>query len=66
MSEMKSAWEKAMEKIEKLGKPSDEELKQLEHIPAGNRLAARFLKEENFDLDSELTKYKGTGIRKYR
>ena len=65
MSEMKSAWEKAMEKVEKLGKPSDEELKQLEHIPAGNRLAARFLKEENFDLDSELTKYKGTGIRKY-
>ena len=65
MGEMKSAWEKAMEKAEKLGKPSDEELKQLEHVPAGNRLAARFIKEEGFDLDSELTKYKGTGIRKY-
>lgn len=65
MSEMKSAWEKAMEKIEKLGKPSDEELRQLEHVPAGNRLAARYLKEEDFNLDAELIKYKGTGVRKY-
>ena len=65
MSEMKSAWEKAMEKAEKLGKPTDEELKQLEHIPTGNKLAARYLGEENYNLDAELTKYKGTGIRKY-
>ncbi len=65
MGEMKSAWEKAMEKAEKLGKPSDEELKQLEHVPTGNRLAARYLAEESFNLDAELTKYKGTGIRKY-
>ncbi len=65
MSEMKSAWEKAMERVEKLGKPSDDELKQLEHVPIGNRLAARYLKQENYDLDAELTKYKGTGIRKY-
>ena len=65
MTEMKSAWEKAMEKVEKLGKPSDEELKQLEHVPIGNRLAARYLKEEDYNLDAELTKYKGTGSRKY-
>lgn len=65
MSEMKSAWEKAMEKADKLGKPSDDELKQLEHVPAGNRIAARYLGEESYDLDAELTKYKGTGVRKY-
>jgi len=65
MSEMKSAWERAMEKVEKLGKPSEEELKQLEHIPTGNRLAARYLGEKSYDLDAELTKYKGTGIRRY-
>ena len=65
MGEMKSAWERAMEKVEKLGKPSEEELKQLEHVPAGNRLAARYLKEDNFNLDAELTKYKGSGFRKY-
>ena len=65
MSEMKSAWEKAMEKAERLGKPSDEELKQVEHVPAGNKMAARYLGEESYDLDAELTKYKGTGGRKY-
>ncbi len=65
MSEMKSAWERAMERVEKLGKPSEEELKRLEHIPTGNMLAAKYLHEENFDLDAELNKHKGTGIRQY-
>ena len=65
MSEMKSAWERAMERVEKLGKPSEEELKRLEHIPTGNMLAARYLHEDNFDLDAELNKHKGTGIRQY-
>ena len=65
MSEMKSAWEKAMEKVEKLGNLSEEELKQLEYKPAGNKLAAKYLQEMDYNLDAELTKYKGTGIRKY-
>lgn len=65
MEEIKSAWEKAMEKVEKLGKASEEELKRLEYIPLGNILAAQYLREEDYDLGAELTKYKGTGIRKY-
>jgi hypothetical protein len=65
MSEMKSAWEKAMERVEKLGKLSEEELKQLEHQPAGNKLAAKYLQETDYNLDAELTKYKGTGARRY-
>ncbi len=65
MSEMKSAWEKALEKAEKLGKPSTEELKRLEHIPTGNMIAAQYLQNDNYDLDAELTKYKGSGIRQY-
>jgi hypothetical protein len=65
MGEMKSAWEKAMEKAEKLGKPSEEELKQVEYIPTGNMIAAKFLQEEKYDLDAELTKYKGSGGRQY-
>ncbi|MFC1846137.1 hypothetical protein ACFLYM_01825 [Chloroflexota bacterium] len=65
MSEMKSAWEKAMEKAEKLGKPSTEELKRLEHIPTGNMLAAQYLQNDNYDLNAELTKYKGSGARNY-
>ncbi|MBM3118762.1 MAG: hypothetical protein FJ006_04295 [Chloroflexi bacterium] len=65
MSEMKSAWEKAMERVEKLGKLTEDELKQLECVPVGNRLAARYLQETDFNLDAELMKYKGTGLRKY-
>jgi len=65
MSEMKSAWEKAMEKAEKLGKLSEEEFKQREYQPAGNKLAAKYLQEMDYNLDAEMTKYKGTGIRKY-
>jgi len=65
MSEMKSAWEKAMEKVEKLGKLSEEDIKHLEYQPAGNKLAAKYLQEVDYNLDAELTKYKGTGVRKY-
>jgi hypothetical protein len=65
MGEMKSAWEKAMQKVEKLGKLSEEELKQLEYQPAGNKLAAKYLQETDYNLDAEMMKYKGTGVRKY-
>jgi hypothetical protein len=65
MTEMKSAWEKAMEKVEKMGKPTEEELKKMEYIPAGNTLAARYLNEDDFNLDGELSKYKGSGARPY-
>ena len=65
MGEMKSAWEKAKEKVERLGKPTEDEVKLFECVPVGNKLAARYLQETDFDLDAELTKYKGTGLRKY-
>ena len=65
MGDMKSAWEKAQEKAEKLGKLTDEEARQLECIPVGNKLAANYLQDTNYNLDAELTKYKGTGLRKY-
>ena len=65
MGEMKSAWEKAMEKVEKLGKLTEDEVKLFECVPVGNKLAARYLQETDFNLDAELMKYKGTGLRKY-
>jgi len=65
MGEMKSAWEKAKEKVDKLGKLTEEEARQLECIPVGNKLAARYLQDTSYNLDAELTKYKGTGLRKY-
>ncbi|UCH50822.1 MAG: hypothetical protein JSV54_07350 [Chloroflexota bacterium] len=65
MSEMKSAWEKAMEKVEKLGKLTEDEIKRFECVPIGNKLASKYLQEPDFNLDAKLMKYKGTGLRKY-
>ena len=65
MGEMKSARERAMEKVEKLGKLTEDEIKRFECIPVGNKLAATYLQEADFNLNSELTKFKGTGLRKY-
>jgi hypothetical protein len=65
MDEMKSAWERALEKVEGMGKLTEDEAKRIEHLPAGNRLAAKYLESPDFDLDAELTKYKGTGARKH-
>ena len=67
MTEMKSAWEKAMEKTENLGKLTEDELKQIEYVPIGNRLAAKFLELEKSsnELETELSKHKGTGTRKF-
>jgi len=65
MGEIKSAFEKAMEKVEKMGKPSEDELKRLQNLPAGNALAAKYLNDDKFNLDAELMKYKGSGDRKY-
>ncbi len=53
MGEMKSAWEKAQEKLEKLGKLTEEESRQLECIPVGNKLAARYLQDTNYNLDGD-------------
>jgi len=64
MSEMKSAYERAMERAEKIGDASPDELMRLEAAPKGNQMAARFMKEPVLDLDAELNKYKGSGIRK--
>jgi hypothetical protein len=65
MGEIKSAWEKALEKAEQLGKPTEDEIKRLEHIPTGNALAAKYLNDENSNLESQLAKYKGSGVRQY-
>ena len=65
MSEIPSAWERAMERVEKLGKASPDELKRLESIPEGNNMASKFLNDEKYDLHNELAKYKETSTRKY-
>jgi len=56
MGDIKSALEIAMEKIEKLGEPTEEERLRWKYVPEGEKLAARYLKRE-FNLVAELSKY---------
>jgi len=56
MGEIKSAFEKAMEKVERLEKPSEEEIKKWKHLPQGEKLASSYLKDES-SLLVELAKY---------
>ena len=46
MDDIKSALEKAMEKAEQLGKPSDEERLEWQWIPEGRKVAANYLRNE--------------------
>jgi hypothetical protein len=56
MGEMKSAWQIAMEKADKLGKVSPDELNSIKYVPEGNRIASQFLQDEKSDLMAELAK----------
>ena len=57
MGEMKSAWQIAMEKADKLGKVSQDELNSIKYVPEGNKIASQFLQDEHTDLAAELAKY---------
>jgi len=63
MSEMKSAFEKALEKAEKLGKLSPEEMRQQkekEYTPIGRAIADRYLGHgHNPILKEEVNRYSG-------
>ena len=55
--EMKSAYDRAMERIKNLEEPSKDEVLTWKYVPEGQKLAVRFLKEE-FNLATELGKFK--------
>ena len=63
MSNIKSAMEIAMEKVARLGTPSEDERLKWKHVPAGEQLAARYLKED-YNLIAELSQYQ-PDVRKY-
>ncbi len=65
MGEIKSAWQKAMERVEKLERPSPEELEEFKYVPLGKAIAAQYLHEENFCLDAKLASYKENPGLKY-
>jgi hypothetical protein len=46
MGDIKSAREIAMEKINKIGEPTEEERFEWKYLPEGEKLAARFLKQD--------------------
>ena len=56
MGDIKSAREIAMEKVEKLGTATDEERLRWKYAPEGEKLAARYLKQD-CNLVAELNKY---------
>jgi len=56
MSDIKSAREIAMEKVEKLGKATDEERLRWKYVPEGEKLAARYIKQD-CNLVAELSQY---------
>jgi hypothetical protein len=54
--EIKSAFEIAMERVEKLGEVTEEERMKWKYVPEGEKLAARYLKQ-NVNLLAELGKF---------
>lgn len=54
MAEIKSALEKALERAEKMGRATEEELKENIYLDNGKRLAARYLREEEMELANML------------
>ena len=63
MGDIKSALELAMEKMEKLGKATNEERLKWKYVPEGERLAVKYLKQD-CNLVTELSQYEETA-RKY-
>ena len=63
MGDIRSAIEIAMERAEGLGKATDEERLKWEYVPEGERLAARYLKQD-CNLVAELSQYEAK-IKKY-
>lgn len=63
MGDIKSAIEIAMEKAERLGKATDEERLKWKYVPEGERLAAKYIKQD-CNLVVELSQYE-ENIKKY-
>lgn len=60
---MKSAREIAMEKLEKIGEPTEEERLKWKYVPEGEQLAIKYLKDD-CNLVAEMSQYQ-ENVRKY-
>ena len=63
MDEIKSAAEIAVEKMEKLGRATDEERLEWKYVPEGRKLAGKHIKQ-GINLVAEMSQYEGN-IREY-
>ncbi|MFC1958372.1 hypothetical protein ACFLV6_00395 [Chloroflexota bacterium] len=63
MDDIKSAREIAMEKVEKIGETTEEERLKWKYVPQGEKLAAKYLKED-CNLRVEISKYE-ENVKKY-
>ena len=63
MDEMKSALERAMERADSLGKPTEEDVRRWKYEPEGVKLASRCLEEDCY-IPSEIENY-DDDVRKY-
>ncbi len=61
MGDIKSAREIAMEKINKIGEPTEEERLEWKYLPEGEKLAARYLRN-GIDLMAEINKFEKKGV----
>ena len=61
MGDIKSAREIAMEKIDRLGEPTEEERLEWKYLPEGEKLAARYLKDD-VALAAEISKFEKKGL----
>jgi hypothetical protein len=57
MGDIKSAAEIAREKLEKIGEPTPEERLKWKYVPEGEKLGARYLRDDNVNLNEEVKKY---------
>lgn len=64
MSDIKSAWEVAQEKLARIEAPTPEERLSWKYVPEGERLAATFLKKD-ISLEAELNHYEDKDARSY-
>jgi hypothetical protein len=60
--DIKSAYELAMEKVDKIGEATEEEKLRWKYGPEGEKLAARFLRED-FDIVAEVNKFDAKGAK---
>lgn len=57
---IKTALERALERMKGFKEVAPEEIEKMEYIPRGRSLGAAFLKDENFDLPKSLAEFAGT------